>query len=291
MIVITGAAGNVGSKIASELLAEGKEVKVIGRDSKTLEPLVEQGAVAAIGNLEDSNFLTDTFRGASVVFTMIPTNVRVENMRDWQNKIGSSIASAIEKADVSHVVNLSSLGADLETKTGPVLGLHDQEQRLNALSNLNIVHLRPSSFMENLYLSADSIKAQNVIGSTLDGALEFPNIATRDIAKVAVELLSAPNFSGKSARILLGQRDLSMNEMTQIISGELGKQLSYVQLSPDEMKKELLEMGASEDVANSYNELYQSIDEEFITVDGGRNQQNTTTTSFEEFAKEFAQSI
>jgi hypothetical protein len=68
----------------------------------------------------------------------------------WPSKIGSAIARALRNARVKFVVSLSSIGAHLGEKTGPIRGLHNQEVCLNDIKDLNVIHLRPAYFMENL---------------------------------------------------------------------------------------------------------------------------------------------
>lgn len=48
-----------------------------------------------------------------------------------------------------YIVALSSLGADLREGTGPIAGLHAQEERLKRLEGINVLLLRPVSFFED----------------------------------------------------------------------------------------------------------------------------------------------
>ena len=153
MYAITGATGNIGSKVAEILLARGEKVRVIGRDAARLRTPVSKGAEAAVGDMKDAAFLTKTFSGVDAVFTMIPPDYTAADFRVYQNRIGANISDAITKAGVKYVVNLSSQGAELPAGTGPVLGLHDQEERLNKLAGVNVLHLRPTYFMENLLMN------------------------------------------------------------------------------------------------------------------------------------------
>ncbi len=57
MYVIMGATGNIGSKLADILLDKGKKVKVIGRSAERLQPFVDHGAIPAVGDVSDVEFL------------------------------------------------------------------------------------------------------------------------------------------------------------------------------------------------------------------------------------------
>ncbi len=286
---ITGATGNTGKNIASKLLEEGHTVRVIGRSAERLAPLVEKGAKAHVGSLDDENFLTTAFSGADGVFVMIPPNLQTENLREYQGKVGEAISSAIDKAAVRYVVHLSSLGAHMAEGTGPITGLHDQEQRLNNLAGVNVLHLRPTFFMENTFTSIGVIKNMGVNGSAIRGDLVVPMIATKDIARFAAERLARLDFSGHTTRELHGQRDLSLNEVTKVLGKAIGKEdLSYVQFPYEDAEKGMTDMGVSPSVAHSYIEMSKGFNDAVISGQESRSKENTTETSIEEFANVFA---
>ncbi|MDD2898013.1 MAG: hypothetical protein PHI31_04800 [Desulfuromonadaceae bacterium] len=132
------------------------------------------------------------------MFIMIPPNYTAVNFRKYQKDIGESIACAVSKSGVKHAVNLSSQGAELPGGTGPILGLRDQEQRLNSLSAVNVLHLRPVYFMENLLSNIPLIHQMGIAGSPVRGDQKFAMIATKDIAAKVAEHLIRRDFTGKS---------------------------------------------------------------------------------------------
>jgi uncharacterized protein YbjT (DUF2867 family) len=71
MYAITGATGNIGSKVAEILLDRGEKVRVIGREAARLRQFVNKGAEAAVGDLKDTAFLTGAFSGVDAVFAII----------------------------------------------------------------------------------------------------------------------------------------------------------------------------------------------------------------------------
>lgn len=289
MLTIMGATGNIGSKLADRLLVKNQRLKVIGRSIERLQPFVERGATAAVGDAGDSDFLTETFSGSTALFTMIPPDYTAQDFRKYQNEIGRQIATAIEKSGVTHVVNLSSLGAHLPDKTGPILGLRDQEQRLNQLESVNILHLRPTSFMENVLMNIDMIKNLGINGGHIIGDLPSAMIATEDIAEVAARHLLERSFSGKTTRELLGPRDISMEEVTRIIGEKIGKpDLRYVHLSREEYVNGLLQAGLSKDMAEQLAELEAGINDRLLASGEPRTEENRTATDFEQFADFFA---
>src|SRR5688572_28698549 len=129
MFVITGATGNIGRVLAATLLSQGYSVRALGRDENRLQPLIDRGAEPMVGAPDDPEFMRAAFEGAVAVFAMIPPPATAPDVRAAQARVGEAIAAAVAINQVGHVVNLSSLGAELSEGTGPVLGVHDQERR------------------------------------------------------------------------------------------------------------------------------------------------------------------
>lgn len=289
MYAITAATGNTGRAIAEALLSKGKKVRVIGRDAARLKPLVDKGAEAFVGDVKDADAMTRAFTGAKAIYTLIPPDYAAPNMRAYQNKVSEAIAAAIVNARVRYVVDLSSIGANLSEKAGPINGLHDNEERLNQLKDVDVLHLRPASFMENLFLNISVIKTMGILGTPLKGDLPIPMIVTRDIASEAAQRLLSLDFTGKTTKELLGQRDLTMVEATRVIGKAIGKpDLPYVQFPYDDAEKAMVGMGLAPDTARNFIEMYRSFNDGALRPTEKRAATNTTPTSIEEFAQVFA---
>jgi uncharacterized protein YbjT (DUF2867 family) len=264
-------------------------VRVIGRSAARLQRFVDRGAEAAVGDLKDSGFLTRAFTGATAVFAMIPPDYTAADFRAYQNEIGESLATAISDSGVRYVVSLSSQGAELADGTGPIKGLHDQEERLSRLSGVNVLHLRPGYFMENLLMNIPLIHQSGVTGSAMNGDRKFAMIATRDIAAHVAERLVKRDYTGVHVHDLLGQRDLSLNEATAVVGRQIGyPDLRYVQFSYEEAAKGMAEMGFSADVSRLFTEMSKALNDGIYGVNRPRTPENTTPTSIEEFAETFA---
>ncbi len=290
MYAIMGATGNVGGKTADLLLNKGEKVRVIARSEERLKQLKDRGAETAAGDAADTGFLARAFTGVDAAFTIIPTNMMASDLQGFQNEIGESIATAIRNSGVKYVVNLSGLGAELPEGSGPIKGLHDQEQRLNTLAGVNVLHLRPTYFMENLLGDIDLIIGKGIMGGAVRGDLTMAMIATRDIAMVAADHLVMRTFSGKSVKALLGQRDLTMDEAATIIGRKIGKpDLKYVTFSYDDTYRGMLDTGLSKDVSRLFVEMSKGLNDGlFGLARTPRTPENTTGTPFEEFADYFA---
>lgn len=291
MYVITGASGNTGKVIASQLVNAGKKVRIIGRNADRLKELTAQGAEPAIGNLEDTSFLERAFKGATAVYVMIPPNSQVQNFRVYQNRVADALVEAVKRAEVQYVVALSSVGAHLKEKAGVVQGLHDMEQKFNLVKGVNFLILRPSYFMENLFVQIDVIKHRGVMGSPVKADLRFPIVATRDIADVAAKHLLALDFAGSKILYVLGPRDVTFNEIAAVLGKVIGKpDLKYVQIPFKDAKQSMIQnWRLTENLADAMIEFNDSMNEGRIFDVVRRTPENTTPTSLEEFAHIFAQ--
>jgi uncharacterized protein YbjT (DUF2867 family) len=288
MIAITGATGNVGSKITDILLQKGEKVRLIARHGEKLEPFAKRGAEIAAGSILDTAFLTEAYEGAKAVLTMLPADFTAPDIGAYQEKAGESILSAVKSSGVTHVVNLSSLGGHTAVGTGIVAGLARLEAKLNGLGGVTILHLRPSYFMENLLGQIGMIKSMGMFGSAIKPDVSFPLVATRDIARVAAEKLAKLGFKGHSVLPIMGPRNYTMAEAARALGAAIGKpDLKYVEFPADQVKAALMQMGLSASVADSFNGLSEGINNGAMVFDK-RTPESTTPTTIEEFAKLFA---
>src|SRR5258707_5628274 len=283
MYVILGASGNTGSIIAESLLSKGKKVRVVGRDTGRLQRFVRQGAEAFAGDVSDAAALTKAFSGARAAYLWLPPITS----REDQERESDAIAQAVTESGLRYAVYLSSYGAHVPEGTGPVTGLHSSEQKLNAITGLNVLHLRAAYFMENNLAAIDMIHGMGRFGHALLPDLKLPMIATRDVGDYAAQRLLHLDFPGKQTRELLGERDLSMTEATAVIARGIGKpDLRYEQFPYDPVQQVLTQMGIPPEGAALYIEMYKAINAGVLVPQEPRSRENSTPTSFEKFVQD-----
>jgi len=287
MYAIAGATGNTGRVVAEKLLAGGEKVRVIGRETSRLACFVQKGAEAFAADITNAVDLTRAFDGARAAYVLVPPNSTSADVRAYQERVTDALAAAIGKASVPYAVALSSVGADKAEKTGPVIGLHNLEQKLNGLANLNALYLRAGYFMENLLPQVAVIQNFGFIAGPLRSDLSVPMIATRDIGSAAAELLRKLDFSGKEVRELLGHRDVTYSEVASIIGKAIARpNLAYVQLPAQQLKPALVQMGMSSNMADLLLEMAEAMNSGHMVALEPRAERNTTPTSIETFVAE-----
>jgi uncharacterized protein YbjT (DUF2867 family) len=287
MYTILGATGNIGSVITKKLLEKGETVRVVGRNAARLQQYVHRGAEAFVADIKDAEALTKALTGTRAAFLMMPPGMTCPDYRAEQEVETHAISTAARNSGLQYAVHLSGIGAQAPAGTGPILGLHDTERKLNAVERLNVLHLRPAYFMENHLSAVQMIQMMGIFGGALKPDLSIPMIATRDVGSYAAERLLQLDFSGKHTQELLGERDLNMTEVAAVISRGIGKpDLRYVQFSYEQVEQTLVQMGLSTKTAAYLIEMFQGFNNGIVAGLEPRSTANTTATSIETFVKD-----
>jgi uncharacterized protein YbjT (DUF2867 family) len=119
-------------------------------------------------------------------------------------------------------------------------------------------------------------------------------VDVRDIAAVAVQALSGSK-NGKSKHIgkaydITGAEALSYGEAAEILSKELAKKVNYVNISDEDARKGMKDMGADEWTINSMIELFGIARAGYLSEISTAVEQVTGNkpTTFSQFARDYA---
>jgi uncharacterized protein YbjT (DUF2867 family) len=287
MYVVLGASGNTGQVVAKNLLAGGQKVRVVGRNAAHLQPLAAEGAEIFVGDVLDASTLIQALHKADAAYVMIPPNPASIDFRAYQNRVSDAITAAVRKAGVRNVVSLSSFGAEKTSGTGPVVGLHELEQKLNQIDGTNVLHLRAGYFMENTLPQVGAIRMLGSVIGPVSPNLKLPLIATRDIGAAAADALLRLSFQGTQTQELQGQRDLDYTEAAAIIGKAIGKpDLGYIHAPDAQIRAAMVQMGMSDNMAGLILEMAGALNTGHMRALEPRSAANTTPTKFEAFVTE-----
>ena len=286
--VITGSLGHTGKPITEGLVKAGHTVTVITSKLENRTAIETLDATAAVGSVEDANFLKQAFAGADAVYLLIPPNFGVSGWRAFQNQIADNYIAAIAANDIRFSVLLSSVGADLGEGTGPVDGLYDAEHKLAAVPGLNNKFLRPSYFMANLLSMTGMVKGMGIMGGNF-GADTLVLTHTDDIADVAIEELLNLDFTGSQVRYIASDEGTGAN-IAQVLGSAIGKpETPWVVFSDEQNTAAMRQAGLSEEVAEAYTTMGRSIREGAMQADFFRHKPTYGKVKLTAFAKnEFA---
>jgi len=265
MFVIAGVTGHVGSVAADRLLRENQKVRVIVRSAEKGAEWAKMGAEVAVGSLEDATFLTNTLKGASGFFALIPPNFQASDVFAWQCKAADTMAAAVKTSGVPHVVILSSIGGELSEGTGPIKGLHYLEEAMKK-TGTKLTTLRPGFFQENIEGAVGAAKAAGIYPNffaTDDFVVNM--IATKDIGVAVANALKEPGQASQT--IDLQGPAYSAKQIAEKVGAAMGKQLPVVTIAPKDHLNTFLSAGLPPAWAEVFTEMYAGYDKLKPTAD------------------------
>ncbi len=291
-IIVTGSLGNISKPLIMQLLQKGHEVTVISSNAQKQKDIEALGARAAIGSLEDIDFITATFAGADAVYCMIPPNNYFNHDLDllaYYNTVAANYFKAIEATDVKHVIYLSSVGAHLKQGSGIIMGHHAGEQIMNALpGDVAISFMRPVGFYYNLLGFVNVIKNKGFIEANYGADEHLVWVSPIDIAAAVAEELITP-LMGRKIRYVVSD-ELSGNETAQILGEAIGKpDLKWKLIPGEEWLANLKAIGMNPAIAAGLVEMFESQHNGLLTEDYYLNKPaHSGKIKMKDFAKDFA---
>jgi uncharacterized protein YbjT (DUF2867 family) len=182
------------------------------------------------------------------------------------------------------------MGADAEPGITPGL-LHRQAEKIIEESGIPFTFLRPNFFMQNFVnFYSHSIKTQGAFYAPAgDAKVSFVDV--RDIAAVAVQSLITDDDKHKGkAYDITGREALSYGQAAEILSKDVGKKVNYVNVSDEDARKGMKDIGMDEWTINSMIELFEITRAGYASTISPVVEQVTgnKSVSFSQFAKDYA---
>ncbi|GAB3224047.1 NAD(P)H-binding protein [Spirosoma arcticum] len=286
--VITGSIGHTGKPITEGLVRAGHTVTVVTSKPDKVAAIEALGAKAAVGTVEDADFVKQAFAGADAVYLIIPPKWGVAGWRAYQNEVTDNYIAAIQANDIRFAVLLSSVGAHVGEGVGPVDGLYDAEHKLAGVEGLNSKFLRPSYFMYNLFGMVGMVKGMGMMGSNFgDDPIALTH--TDDIAVVALEELLNLGFTGHQVRYIASDERTGA-EIATVLGGAVGKpETPWVVFSDEQNTQGMLQAGLNSEMATEYTKLGQAMRNGQMQEDYLANKPALGKIKLEDFAQnEFA---
>jgi NAD(P)H dehydrogenase (quinone) len=254
MYAVMGIPGHVGSAVAENLLAQGKEVRAIVRNPDKAASWKDRGAEIAVADYDDPNALASAFEGTDGVFLMLPPNNAPAPGFPHTHKTLASYHAALLRALPEKAVYLSSIGAEQTSGLGIITSLHLMEQKLG---DLPIAHafLRAGWFMENHVWDVPTAQSEGKIFSNLYPLdRKFPLVATADIGKVGADVLGQ-EWTGIRYIEVAGPEQSSPNDLAREFSSALGRKIEAVAVPRGKWTEFFLGQGMPEGRTESRAEM------------------------------------
>jgi (4-alkanoyl-5-oxo-2,5-dihydrofuran-3-yl)methyl phosphate reductase len=222
--LVTGATGNIGSRVVERLLRRGERPRVLVRDAAKAARRHGDRVDVRVGDFDDSASLSAAVDGVDVVFLVTAGADLAE-----KDKRAADVAKA---AGVRRLVKLSTDDVAHGVGTGV---WHREGEAAIRDSGVGFVFVQPSGFMDNFLNWADAIKADGVIRCAA-GEGVIPFIHCDDIADVALAAMTEPHYAGQSLPVT-GPEALSFADMTAKVGAAIGRELRFEPRSEDDERR------------------------------------------------------
>ncbi|MCS3870992.1 uncharacterized protein YbjT (DUF2867 family) [Chryseobacterium ginsenosidimutans] len=285
--------GNISKPLTKELVEKGHDVTVISSSSERQSEIEALGAKAAIGTMEDVDFLTETFKGSDVVYAMEALNAGVFfdhhiNIIDANIQIVKNYKAAIEKSGVKNIIHLSSIGAHTNEGNGILKFHYEAEKVLNELpENVSIKFMRPVGFYYNMFAFIPTIKSQNAIIQNYGGDDQEPWVSPLDIASVIAEEVEKP-FNGREIRYIASE-EISPNEIAKTLGEAIeNPDLQWITIPDEDLLNNLIKVGMNPETAKGFVEMNMARRGSVLYEDYLKNRPVLGKTKVKDFAEDFA---
>lgn len=222
-ILITGATGNVGLATVRFLLSQNEQdYKVVAavRGIERAQKLEGVGMAQFVNfEFDEPKTYATALKGVNKLLLIRPNQIS-----DVSKHIFPFL-DQVEKSDVKQLVFVSIVGA----QRNRIFANHRIETHLKKMSTPHTI-IRPSLYMQNLItLHGQDIRNNDRVYIPA-GAGSVNYIDARDVARVAVELLTKPGHDGKEYDIT-GQEPMDFYKIAAMFTNELGREIKYARPS------------------------------------------------------------
>ena len=289
-IVITGSLGHISKPLTIALVQQGHSVTVISSKPEKQKDIEALGATAAIGTMENADFLAKTFTGADAVYTMITGgdffNPDLDLMK-YCGDIAGNYAKAIKQSGVKRVVHLSSIGAHLEKGTGLIIMHRQAEEILGKLQDVSVTFMRPVGFYYNLFVFSAGIKAAGMMSSNYGADDIIPWVSPLDIAEAVADELVTKHTS--TTIHYVASEELTCNETAGILGEAIGKpDLKWTLITDEQLKNRYEGFGMNKKIVAGLVEMQANMHKGPFYDDYYLNKPAMGKVKMKDFAKEFA---
>jgi (4-alkanoyl-5-oxo-2,5-dihydrofuran-3-yl)methyl phosphate reductase len=245
MILLVGATGKVGSRVAAELAARGTRARALVRDPRAAKAQLDGTVDLIRGDLADVSTIARALEGVEVAYL-------ANGQTDRQVELETNFVAAAEAARLPRLVKVTAPHARPD---GPhVFGRwQSQIEARIAESGIATTLLRPSMYAANLLGSAGGIRDGKLYSTAADGKLAWVDPA--DIAAVAVAAIADPAHAGKTYDVT-GPEAISYDELAERFSRVLGRPIEHVRIDDDTFRLALTEAGLPAWTVDAFVEMY-----------------------------------
>ncbi|KOV98900.1 MULTISPECIES: NmrA family NAD(P)-binding protein [unclassified Streptomyces] len=240
LVLVTGT-GDVGRGVVEGLRARDVPVRVmVRRDDDRAARVRALGADVVLGDLTRPETVAPALEGVGGMYFAMPVSP--------DHLLAATVVASVarEYGELGALVGMSQMTVSQMTATSTA---ESHQQRLHWLaeqvlnwSGLPVVHIRPTSFLDNplfTTLPARTIRENGMIVLPFGTGRTSP-IAVDDVARTVATVLRDPLPHVGHVYELTGPRTVDMTEMAEAFSKALGRPVSYVDVPLERWREEVL---------------------------------------------------
>lgn len=286
MFTVMGITGRVGGAVAENLLAQGRTVRGVVRNSEKAKPWTGRGVQLVESAYDDARGLVKAFDGAEGVFAMIPPDFAPSPGLPDQKRTIAAIREALHQTNPGKLVLLSSIGSEQASGLGLITSTHLFEEAMSSLT-IPRAYLRAGSFMENWLGALDHIRATGEM-PFFYAPLErkFPLVATCDIGLAGAMVLQESWMGERVIEVDGPEGGTDLFEVAAAFGKALGREVMAVQLPEPAWQGALEAMGMPPDRTGLYIEMVKSFNSGWIHFGNLGTEKFHGPTRIEAFARQ-----
>jgi uncharacterized protein YbjT (DUF2867 family) len=223
VILVSGASGLFGGRVAARLLERGIPVRAMSRDIRRLEALGKQGAEVIAADLRDPDSLARACARVSRVFTSANGILgKGRNGPRAVDRLGNrNLIDAARQAGVKQFAFTSALNVREATSVEFFRYKVETEEYLRA-SGLPWVILQPAAFLDVWIPMLTTSMRKNGSATLFGPGTNVANwVAVQDVAEIAARVLTRDDVVNEVIAIG-GPDNLTMEELLQLAESALG---------------------------------------------------------------------
>lgn len=232
-VLVTGATGNTGSALLPLLEERGVAVRAMVRHERDAARLPKSKATVVVGDFDDADSLSRALEGVDSAYLVTPSSANAELHQ-------IRFAELAAAAGVKHLVKLSQFAA---SEASPVRFLRYHagiEKRIRELG-IGYTFLRPNLYFQGPLAFQGTIANQGRFFAPI-GVARVSAVDVRDIAAVAIAVLTQPGHIGKTCTIT-GPAAVTHTEIAQAIGDAIGREVTFIDVLPDDFAGALRKLG------------------------------------------------
>lgn len=236
-ILVVGATGLLGGRIAQQLLQDGQTVRILVRPGSAYQPLVAAGAQPVYGDLKDAASLPAALAGVETLITTATAGQRggADTIESVDLAGNRHLIDAAQQAGVRQVIFVSTAGADPGAPV-PIMAAKGQTEAYLRASGLGYTILQPDGLLDVWVPLVVGLPLQEQRPVVLIGESRRRHsfVAVQDVAAFAQAAIGHP--AARNQTLLIGGPEpITWRDILTAIERALGRSLALERRSPGEL--------------------------------------------------------